>query len=175
MDVEQFGSHLFKALHAKISRSSEHTDINQIVDFTTKLESHFFRFYDSNRDGFIDFGEFLLVYFMLAEGTQEDVFKRVFCIYDQNADGTISKQEMSKLINDMYDVLKMKDDTKESEKELVDSVYAESDVNNDGFVSIDEFIGACRRRGNLTKLLTNKMLDIFKSSDGEQLLSLTTQ
>merc|ERR1711874_839421 len=78
MNIEQFGTHLFRALHAKIEKKGGVTDVNQIVDFTTKLESHFFRFYDTNNDGFIDFGEFLMVYYILAEGTEEDIFKRLF-------------------------------------------------------------------------------------------------
>lgn len=172
MNVEQFGTHLFRALHAKIERNGEVADIHQIVDFTTKLESHFFRFYDTNNDGFIDFGEFLLVFFILAEGTQEDVFKRIFRIYDQNSDGTITKLEMSKLVNDMYGILNMEDPTMDTETHIVDKVYAESDVDHNGEVSVEEFIGACRRQGNLTKLLTNKMVDIFKDCDGDQLLPL---
>ena len=172
MNVEQFGTQLFKALHAKIERKAEVTDIHQIVDFTTKLETHFFRFYDMNNDGFIDFGEFLVVFFLLAEGTEEDVLKRIYRIYDQNSDGTITKEEMSKLVTDMYGILNMDDPNLEAEALIIDTVYAESDVNSDGKVSVDEFIGACRRQGNLIKLLTNKMVDIFKDCDGVQMLSL---
>jgi len=174
MDIEQFATHLFRALHAKIEKRGGVADVHQLVDFTTKLESHFFRFYDSNNDGFIDFGEFLMVYYILAEGTQEDILRRMFRIYDQDGNGTICRSEMSKIISDMYDILNLEDPTLEAEDQILEAVYAETDVDNDGKVSIDEFIGACRRQGNLTKLLTKKIVEIFKDSDGEQLLSLSS-
>ena len=112
------------------------------------------------------------MFFLLAEGTEEDVLKRIYRIYDQNSDGTITKEEMSKLVTDMYGILNMDDPNLEAEALIIDTVYAESDVNSDGKVSVDEFIGACRRQGNLIKLLTNKMVDIFKDCDGVQMLSL---
>ena len=102
-------------------------------------------------------------------------FKRIFRIYDQDCSGTISKPEMSKLVKDMYGILNMEDPTLDAEANIVDAVYAESDVDHDGKVSVDEFIGACRRQGNLTKLLTQKIVEIFKDSDGEQLLSLSSK
>eukprot|EP00092_Neocalanus_flemingeri_P035268 GFUD01038373.1.p1 GENE.GFUD01038373.1~~GFUD01038373.1.p1 ORF type:complete len:220 (+),score=81.18 GFUD01038373.1:83-742(+) len=172
MNVEQFAKHLFTALHAKMERKGGVADIHQIVDFTTKLETHFFRFYDSNNDGFIDFGELVLVFFILAEGTEEDVLKRIFRVYDQNSDGTISRDEMSKLVKDMYGILDMDHPNLDSEALMADTVYTESDVDNDGKVTMDEFIGSCRRQGNLTKFLTNKIVDIFKDSDGDQMLTL---
>ena len=115
----------------------------------------------------------MIVFFILAEGTEEDILKRIFRIYDQNSDGKITKEEMSKLVTDMYGILNMDDPKLEDEALIADTVYAESDVDNDGKVYVDEFVGACRRRGNLIKLLTNKLVDIFKDDDGVQLLTLS--
>jgi len=63
---------------------------------TIKLEKHIFRMYDSNGDGFIDFQEFMIVLYVLSNGTPEANLKQIFRIFDINGDGTISKKELQR-------------------------------------------------------------------------------
>ena len=99
-----------------------------------KMEKHVFRVYDTNNDGFIDFVEFMVywekrvnshinfkvVYYVMADGSPEEVLLKIFRIFDINrwllklnhiyliyfSDGFISKKEMSRLIKDMYRMIK---------------------------------------------------------------------
>ena len=63
-----------------------------------KMEDHVFRIYDSNNDGYIDFPEFMIIYFLMNEGSPQEVLSRIFRVFDVNGDGTISMKEMKRLI-----------------------------------------------------------------------------
>eukprot|EP00092_Neocalanus_flemingeri_P025354 GFUD01027489.1.p1 GENE.GFUD01027489.1~~GFUD01027489.1.p1 ORF type:complete len:137 (+),score=43.65 GFUD01027489.1:34-444(+) len=71
----------------------------------SKMEKHVFRIYDANKDGFIDFSEFMLIFFIMSDGAPEEVLTKIFRVFDVNSDGTITQKEMTKLIKDMYGLL----------------------------------------------------------------------
>ena len=64
------------------------------------------RVYDENNDGVVDFTEFMVMYYIMADGSPEEVLIKIFRIFDVNSDGVISTHEMRKLITDMYGMLK---------------------------------------------------------------------
>ena len=43
-----------------------------------KMEKHVFRIYDSNNDGVVDFVEFMVVYTIMAGGTDKEVLAKLF-------------------------------------------------------------------------------------------------
>jgi len=43
-----------------------------------KMEKHVFRIYDSNNDGYIDFQEFMVIFYCMADGTPEEVLGKIF-------------------------------------------------------------------------------------------------
>ena len=76
------------------------------VSEAEKMESHVLRVYDENNDGVVDFTEFMVMYYIMSDGTPEEVLIKIFRIFDVNSDGVISNTEMIKLITDMYGMLK---------------------------------------------------------------------
>ena len=42
------------------------------------MEKHVFRIYDSNNDGYIDFQEFMVIFYCMADGTPEEVLEKIF-------------------------------------------------------------------------------------------------
>ena len=76
------------------------------VSEAEKMESHVLRVYDENNDGVVDFTEFMVMYYIMSDGTPEEVLIKIFRIFDVNSDGVISNAEMVKLITDMYGMLK---------------------------------------------------------------------
>merc|ERR1712045_1055980 len=72
----------------------------------SKMEKHVFRIYDANNDGYVDFVEFMVVYTIMAGGTEEEGLTKIFRLFDVNSDGVISKKEMSRLVKDMYGLLR---------------------------------------------------------------------
>ena len=48
--------------------------------------------YDTNGDGYIDFTEFMTIFYIMSEGTPEDVLAGIFRMFDYNSDGTITEE-----------------------------------------------------------------------------------
>merc|ERR1711884_932111 len=116
-----------------------------------KMEKHVFRIYDENGDGHVNFVEFMVVYTIMAGGDSEDILKKIFRLFDVNSDGSISKKEMKRLVKDMYGLLK-REDPKLSAADLVaKSAFAEMDKDEDGKVTVEEFVIACLSEEDFSK------------------------
>jgi len=130
-----------------------------------KMEKHVFRAYDTNSDGYISFVEFMMIFHIMSEGTPEDVLGRVFRVFDVNSDGTITKKEMTRLVKDMYGLIKAENPQAQSEALIAQSVFKEMDTDGDGRITMDEFIVACLAQEELSKMLAIKVMDIFDEDD----------
>ena len=126
-----------------------------------KISKHAFRIYDLNNDGYIDFKEFMVVYFVLAEGEPRDVLEKLFRLFDVNGDGAISQKELSRLVKDMYGLLKRDNPGLASEEMIAKTAFAEMDVNGDGKITEAEFVTACLGQEEFSSLLSTKALEIF--------------
>ena len=131
----------------------------------SKMEKHVFRIYDSNNDGYIDFSEFMLIFFIMSDGTPEEVLTKIFRVFDVNSNGTITQKEMTKLIKDMYGLLKSEDPNLAAKDLISKSAFAEMDKDQDGKVSTAEFIAACTGQEEFSKMLALKVIDIFVDED----------
>ena len=114
-----------------------------------------------NNDGYIDFTEFMLIFFIMSDGSPEEVLKSIFRMFDVNSDGTITMKEMTKLIKDMYGLLKEEDPNLAARDLVAKSAFAEMDENQDGKVTDAEFIKACLGQEAFSKMLALKVIDIF--------------
>jgi len=121
------------------------------------MEKHIFRIYDTNKDGHIDFIEFMVVFHVLSEGTPEAVLKKLFRLFDVNSDGSISKKEMVRLVNDLHGLSSVQ----ESRETLADTAFKEMDKDGDGNVTCDEFVSAVLNEEKVSKLLTMNVIDVF--------------
>merc|ERR1711942_339689 len=130
-----------------------------------KMEKHVFRIYDTSNDGYIDFTEFMLIFFIMSDGTPEEVLTKIFRVFDVNSDGTITQKEMTKLIKDMYGLLKSEDPNLAAKDLVSKSAFAEMDKDQDGKVTTAEFIAACMGQEDLSKMLALKVIDIFVDDD----------
>jgi len=129
---------------------------------TDKLEKHIFRMYDANNDGKIDFKEFMVVLYVMSNGSAEENLRQIFRIFDINSDGTISQKELQKIVKDLFHLLKKDGDPKkESEDFLAETAFKEMDEDGDGKVTIDEFVGACMKQEKFTSLLALRIIDVF--------------
>eukprot|EP00092_Neocalanus_flemingeri_P091523 GFUD01116044.1.p1 GENE.GFUD01116044.1~~GFUD01116044.1.p1 ORF type:complete len:196 (-),score=63.77 GFUD01116044.1:92-679(-) len=126
-----------------------------------KMEKHVFRIYDSNKDGFIEFKEFMLVFHIMSEGSNEEVLRRIFRMFDVNGDGTISKREMTKLIEDMCDVLKKGDPNNDVTEMIAQSAFTEMDKDNNGKITETEFVQSCMEQKDFSKMLSLKIINIL--------------
>ena len=126
---------------------------------TTQLESHIFRMYDSNGDGYVDFREFMIVLYVMSNGTQEENLKQIFQVFDINNDGTVSQKELERVVKDLFRSFKKDDEL--NEENLALNAFKEMDINTDGKITQEEFIHACLSRETLSTMLALKVIDVF--------------
>merc|ERR1719483_1711786 len=131
----------------------------------SKMEKHVFRVHDTNNDGYIDFVEFMVIFYIMSDGAPEEVLGKIFRVFDVNSDGTITKKELTRLIKDMYGLLKTEDPNIVAKDLITKSAFAEMDKDEDGKVSLDEFVTACLSQEEFTKMLAIKVIDIFVEDD----------
>lgn len=58
--------------------------------------------YDTNGDGYIDFTEFMTIFYIMSEGTPEDVLAGIFRMFDYNSDGTITEDQSLTIFTWVY-------------------------------------------------------------------------
>merc|ERR1740128_41571 len=104
----------------------------------------------------------MVVYYIMSDGSPEEVLDKIFRVFDVNSDGTITKKELTRLIKDMYGLLNSEnpeeltrlikdmygllnsENPDELSKDLIaKSAFAEMDKDEDGKITKDEFVGAC--------------------------------
>lgn len=130
---------------------------------TSKLESHIFRMYDANGDGHIDFREFMLVLYVMSNGTPEENLKQIFRVFDINNDGTVSQKEMGRIVKDLFHLFNKDDgsDQKSSQEKMALAAFQEMDSNSDGRVTQEEFVRACLSQETISTMMALKIIDVF--------------
>ena len=66
---------------------------------STFYENHLFRSFDCNKDGILDFFEFVQALSTLQRGTAQDKLNWIFRMYDIDGDGEITKDEFVEIVS----------------------------------------------------------------------------
>lgn len=130
------------------------------------LEKHIFRIFDKDGDGSIDFKEFMVILYVMTNGSAEENLKQIFRLFDIDRDGRICREEMYRICRDLSYMFTVYDNPKGFHPETIGNMaFMEMDVNHDGYVSMDEFITACLAHEKISTMLTLKIIDIFMPND----------
>merc|ERR1712142_170960 len=146
-------------------------DFHQIIvkavteENTTKMEKHLLRMYDTNNDKCIDFTEFLRLGYILGEGNEKKILSRIFLVLDVNGIGSLSMQEIRKVATDFYGLLKETNPRVASVEFLAAAAIVEMDKNKDGIITLEEFITAYMAEENVSQMLGNVVIRVFKGKD----------
>ncbi|KAH9529974.1 Kv channel-interacting protein 4 [Dermatophagoides farinae] len=120
-------------------------DVNQYAHYV-------FNTFDPERTGIVTFTDFVIGLSVLSRGTIQDKLKWIFSLYDVNCDGVISKDDLSRVIISVYDLLgkSVQPQVDESTyKQHIDRVFKKLDLNNDGIVTYEIFVEACKKDDDL--------------------------
>jgi len=125
------------------------------------IEKHIFRMYDSNKDGIIDFREFMLVVYIMSSGSPEENLKQIFKLLDINSDGSVSIGEFKRVTRDMFLLTNEKEVDFSIQELLAEKAFIEMDIDGDGKVTLEEFVKACLSQKKFSTMLTLKIIDVF--------------
>ncbi|KAF1780263.1 EF-Hand 1, calcium-binding site [Phytophthora cactorum] len=108
-----------------------------------------FVIFDENHDGTVDFCELTSGLSVLCGGSREEKVRAAFSLYDLNQDGFISLDEMVRYLASVFKVLyetspgtdqQLGVQPEELAKITAEQCFLETDLNEDGKLSFDEFV-----------------------------------
>ncbi|XP_019515561.1 PREDICTED: calsenilin isoform X1 [Hipposideros armiger] len=115
--------------------------------------AHFlFNAFDADGNGAIHFEDFVVGLSILLRGTVQEKLKWAFNLYDINKDGYITKEEMLAIMKSIYDMMGRYTYPllrEEAPLEHVERFFQKMDRNQDGVVTIDEFLETCQKDENI--------------------------
>lgn len=157
----------FKEIYAQFF---PHGDVSQYAHYL-------FQAFDQDHNGTITFQDFVVGLSALSRGAPVDKLRWAFQLYDLNGDGVISRDEMTDVIVSIHSLVGAPhharptssagggasstgagsggpdDDDPDSVRDHANRVFQKLDLNQDGVVTIDEFIETCLKDENVMKSL----------------------
>ena len=130
-----------------------------------KFCNHVFRTFDTDKNGEINFVEFLLAINVTLSGTPLEKLKYAFKLYDIDGNGIIDQGEMNRIILSIYELIGEDDLSNDTSKpkytpeERTRIIFSQMDANGDGYLTEDEFVQGCEKDNELSKLLALHLLE----------------
>uniref|UniRef100_A0A8C4VXG4 Guanylate cyclase activator 1C n=1 Tax=Gopherus evgoodei TaxID=1825980 RepID=A0A8C4VXG4_9SAUR len=110
-----------------------------------------FNTFDLNKDGFIDFLEFIAAINLVTRGKIDQKLKWYFKLYDADGNGSIDKKELLSIFTAIQAINGNQGLTPE---EFTNMVFQKIDVNNDGELTLEEFINGVESDVSLLELIS---------------------
>ncbi|KAK7861649.1 hypothetical protein R5R35_006566 [Gryllus longicercus] len=123
----------------------------------SSLYAHYvFKAFDVNSNGAISFRDLLVTLSTLLRGSVYEKLRWTFKLYDINGDGCITRSELGEIVLAIHELMgrrahQVEDDRKC--REQADRVFRKLDLNQDGVITIEEFMESCLKDEVITKSL----------------------
>ena len=127
--------------------------------------NHVFRTFDTDKNGEINFVEFLLAVNVTLSGTVLENLKYAFKLYDVDGNGLIDQGEMNRIILAICELIGEENEVEENleqkytPEERTRMIFSQMDTNGDGYLTEEEFIQGCEKDNELSKLLGLYLLE----------------
>lgn len=110
---------------------------------------------DRDKTGGITFGDFMEFLSVISKGTIKDKLMWTFTFYDVDHDGVISRDEMLKVMDAIHELMGGTGQVGgNAARQHVNKVFETMDLNQDGTISMDEFMTYCTSHQDVTQALT---------------------
>nr|KAF6505402.1 guanylate cyclase activator 1A [Rousettus aegyptiacus] len=131
---------------------------------TSQYVEQMFETFDFNKDGSIDFMEYVAALSLVLKGKVEQKLRWYFKLYDVDGNGCIDRDELLTIIRfpHLYQdtairAINPHSDTTMSAEEFTDTVFSKIDVNGDGELSLEEFMEGVQKDQMLLDTLTRSL------------------
>jgi neurocalcin delta len=119
-----------------------------------KFCDHVFRtFNPDKKTQVIDFEHFMCAIDITLNGSSDEKLEWAFTMYDINGDQRISKNEMSTVVESMFDLLGKSKKGANNPRRHVDQIFLRIDTNKDNYISKEEFLSGCRNDAQVRAIL----------------------
>uniref|UniRef100_A0A8D0C5U6 EF-hand domain-containing protein n=1 Tax=Salvator merianae TaxID=96440 RepID=A0A8D0C5U6_SALMN len=116
-----------------------------------------FHTFDMNKDGYIDFMEYVAALSLILRGKMEQKLRWYFKLYDVDGNGCIDRHELLSIIQAIRAISGSDHET--TAEEFTNRVFNRIDVNGDGDLSLEEFIEGARKDDEFMEVMM-KSLDV---------------
>ncbi|XP_037649796.1 guanylyl cyclase-activating protein 2-like [Sebastes umbrosus] len=140
--------HEFKRIFGVPSSSAEESLFMETI----------FHSFDKNQDNALDFLEYVAALHLILRGNLEDRLKWSFKMYDKDGNGKLDRQEVKRIIRILYKIKLQTSDVSMTPSEICDRIFELVDQNDDGQITLSEFMEGARKDEwvmNLLKLDVN--------------------
>ncbi|EEB18431.1 Kv channel-interacting protein, putative [Pediculus humanus corporis] len=115
-----------------------------------------FKAFDVNCNGAITFRDMLVTLSTLLRGSVYEKLRWTFKLYDINGDGCITRSELGEIILAIHELMGRRphqiDDDRKA-RDQIDRVFRKLDLNQDGVITLEEFMESCLKDDGITKSL----------------------
>lgn len=123
----------------------------------SSLYAHYvFKAFDVNCNGAISFRDLLVTLSTLLRGSVYERLRWTFKLYDLNGDGRISRSELGEVVHAIHELMGRRSHQIEDDKKArdqIDRAFRKLDLNQDGIITVEEFLEACLRDDLMTRSL----------------------
>jgi Ca2+-binding EF-hand superfamily protein len=124
---------------------------------TAVFNANLFRSMDCDRNGYVDFPEYMISMSVMSDGTLEEKLNLAFAMYDKDANQHLEPEELKSAVEAVYEMLNKKKTDADTQ---ATSMFEKMEKDNDGSISKDEFIKTCLQDAQLMKILSPKKTEL---------------
>ncbi|XP_054837279.1 guanylyl cyclase-activating protein 1 [Eublepharis macularius] len=114
-----------------------------------------FETFDFNKDGYIDFMEYVAALSLVLKGKVEQKLRWYFKLYDVDGNGCIDRDELLNIIKAIRTINPCQEIM--SAQDFTNMVFDKIDINGDGELSLEEFMEGVQKDELLLDILTRSL------------------
>ncbi|XP_039604524.1 guanylyl cyclase-activating protein 1-like isoform X1 [Polypterus senegalus] len=121
----------------------------------TAYVEQMFETFDMNKDGYIDFMEYVAALSLVLKGKVEQKLRWYFKLYDIDGNGCIDRGELLNIIKAIRAINGCNHEM--TAEQFTNMVFDKIDINGDGELSLEEFMDGIQKDEELLDILTQSL------------------